>query len=62
MSPPNSAPAATAVPLTAVQPAPQPAYRRILPLRTRNIPGDTILIDGVSPDHKATDILAALSP
>ena len=39
-----------------------PAYRRILPLRTRNIPGDAILIDGVSPDHKATDILAALSP
>lgn len=39
-----------------------PAYRRILPLRTRNIPGDAILIDGVSPEHKATDILASLSP
>jgi uncharacterized protein (DUF1330 family) len=34
------------------------AYREILPLRTANSKGDVILIDGVSPDHKATDILA----
>jgi uncharacterized protein (DUF1330 family) len=35
-----------------------PAYREILHLRTENSKGDVILIDGVSPDHKATDILA----
>lgn len=35
-----------------------PAYRRILPLRMDNSKGDVILIDGVSRDHKATDILA----
>lgn len=34
-----------------------PAYRRILPLRTRNSEGDVILIDGVDQDHRATDIL-----
>ena len=39
-----------------------PAYRHILPYRTRNIPGDAILIDGVSPDHKATDILPKALP
>jgi uncharacterized protein (DUF1330 family) len=35
-----------------------PAYRRILPLRTEHSRGDILLIDGVSDDHKATDILA----
>jgi uncharacterized protein (DUF1330 family) len=34
-------------------------YRRILPLRTRNSSCDVILIEGVEPDHRATDILAA---
>ena len=34
-----------------------PAYRAILPLRTRNSDGDVLLIDGVEDDHKATDIL-----
>lgn len=38
-----------------------PAYRQILPLRTRNARGDVILIDGVSPDHRATDILADIA-
>ncbi|MBJ6128292.1 DUF1330 domain-containing protein [Microvirga splendida] len=37
-----------------------PAYRRILPLRTRNSRGDVFLIDGVTDDHKATDVLAGL--
>jgi uncharacterized protein (DUF1330 family) len=37
-----------------------PAYREILPLRTRNSKGDTFFIDGVSDDHRATDILAGL--
>ncbi|MBS1166214.1 MAG: hypothetical protein H6R00_2239 [Proteobacteria bacterium] len=35
-----------------------PAYRAILPLRTGNSSGVAILIDGVDPDHKATDILS----
>jgi uncharacterized protein (DUF1330 family) len=35
-----------------------PAYQAILPLRTANASGDVILIEGVGPDHKATDILA----
>ena len=34
-----------------------PAYQAILPLRTRNVRGDTILIEGVGSDHRATDIL-----
>ncbi|MGO4387597.1 DUF1330 domain-containing protein [Microvirga sp. 2YAF29] len=34
-----------------------PAYREILPLRTGNSKGDVILIEGVSRDHKAPDIL-----
>lgn len=34
------------------------AYQAILPLRTRNSIGDVILIDGVSADHRATDVLA----
>ncbi|MFX7747971.1 DUF1330 domain-containing protein, partial [Acinetobacter baumannii] len=35
-----------------------PAYQDILALRTDNSEGDTILIDGVSADHRATDVLA----
>jgi uncharacterized protein (DUF1330 family) len=35
-----------------------PAYQDILPLRTAHSKGDVIFIDGVSDDHKATDILA----
>ncbi|WP_230532524.1 DUF1330 domain-containing protein [Microvirga roseola] len=35
-----------------------PAYRRILPLRTGNSRGDVIFADGVSEEHRATDILA----
>ncbi|MFJ5805524.1 DUF1330 domain-containing protein [Streptomyces sp. NBC_01426] len=30
-----------------------PAYQEILPLRTDNIPGETILVDGVAPDYDA---------
>jgi uncharacterized protein (DUF1330 family) len=37
-----------------------PAYRRILPLRTKNSKGDVFLIKGVSADHKATDVLAVI--
>ena len=37
-----------------------PAYREILPLRTNNSRGDVFLIEGVDPDHKATDILAGI--
>jgi hypothetical protein len=35
-----------------------PTHRKILPLRTDNLSGDAILIEGVDPDHKATDILS----
>jgi uncharacterized protein (DUF1330 family) len=28
-----------------------PGYQEILPLRTNNIDGDAILVDGVEPDH-----------
>jgi uncharacterized protein (DUF1330 family) len=31
-----------------------PAYQAILPLRTANIAGDTILVDGVGPDYDAS--------
>jgi uncharacterized protein (DUF1330 family) len=34
-----------------------PAYREILPLRTRNSRGTVILVDGVGPEHRATDVL-----
>jgi len=34
------------------------AYRRILPLRTRNAVSDVIFIDGVTPGHRAPDVLA----
>jgi uncharacterized protein (DUF1330 family) len=37
-----------------------PAYQEILPLRTRNADGDTILVQGVGPEHLATDVLAGL--
>jgi uncharacterized protein (DUF1330 family) len=33
------------------------AYREILPLRTRNSRGTAILVDGVGPEHRATDVL-----
>lgn len=35
------------------------AYQAILPLRTENSQGDVILIDGVSADHCAADLLPA---
>ncbi len=35
-----------------------PAYRAILPLRTENSVADVILIDTVSPGHRATYILS----
>ncbi len=35
-----------------------PAYQEILPLRRGNSQGDVILVDGVGPEHRATDILA----
>ena len=34
-------------------------YQQILPLRTRNAEGSAILVDGVSPEHRATDVLEA---
>jgi uncharacterized protein (DUF1330 family) len=37
-----------------------PAYRLILPLRTRNSRGGVFFIDGVSADHRAADILSEL--
>lgn len=30
-----------------------PAYRELIPLRTRHIPGDVLLIDGVAPGYEA---------
>jgi uncharacterized protein (DUF1330 family) len=35
-----------------------PAYREILPLRTRNSDGVVIFVEGVDRTHKATDVLA----
>ncbi|MGW7001784.1 DUF1330 domain-containing protein [Streptomyces sp. NPDC054933] len=35
-----------------------PAYQEILPLRTENSVGDVVLVQGVSPEHHATDVLA----
>ena len=32
-------------------------YQEILPLRTDNAEGSAILVDGVGPDHRATDVL-----
>ncbi|WP_116138540.1 DUF1330 domain-containing protein [Trinickia diaoshuihuensis] len=37
-----------------------PDYQKILSLRTENSAGDVIVIDGVPPDHKATDILGGI--
>lgn len=34
------------------------AYQRILALRTDHAEGDVMIVDGVPPDHRATDILA----
>jgi uncharacterized protein (DUF1330 family) len=34
------------------------AYQRILALRTDHAEGNVIIVDGVPPDHRATDILA----
>lgn len=34
-----------------------PAYREILPLRLEHSTGPAILVDGVGPDHRATDVL-----
>lgn len=36
-----------------------PAYQAILALRTEHSQGDVILIDGVSADHRAADLLSA---
>ena len=35
------------------------AYRRIAPLRRHNTDGAVIIMDGVPPTHRATDVLAA---
>jgi uncharacterized protein (DUF1330 family) len=35
-----------------------PTYREILPLRLEHSTGPVILVDGVEPDHLATDVLA----
>lgn len=37
-----------------------PGYRAILPLRTRNSEGAAIIVQGVGPEHLATDVLAGL--
>jgi uncharacterized protein (DUF1330 family) len=37
-----------------------PAYQAILPLRTRNSDGVAVIVQGVEPEHLATDILADL--
>jgi uncharacterized protein (DUF1330 family) len=34
-----------------------PAYQAILPLRTANARGTALLVQGVAPDHKATDVV-----
>lgn len=33
------------------------AYQEILPLRAQNASGEVFLIEGVDPDHRATDVL-----
>ena len=35
------------------------AYQQILPLRVGNSRSDVILVDGVGPEHRATDVLDA---
>jgi uncharacterized protein (DUF1330 family) len=37
-----------------------PAYQEILPLRTTNIEGDTIIVDGVPPNYDAAHTAAVL--
>jgi uncharacterized protein (DUF1330 family) len=37
-----------------------PAYQEILPLRTNNIDGDTIIVDGVPPNYDAVHTAAVL--
>ncbi|MCZ7439472.1 DUF1330 domain-containing protein [Micromonospora sp. WMMC241] len=37
-----------------------PAYQEILPLRTRNIEGETIILDGVGPDYDAARTAARM--
>ncbi|MFB6810996.1 DUF1330 domain-containing protein [Streptomyces sp. NPDC056387] len=37
-----------------------PAYRALAPLRTRHIPGELILVDGVPPGYDASKTAAAL--
>jgi uncharacterized protein (DUF1330 family) len=37
-----------------------PAYQAILPLRTNNIDGDTIIVDGVPPNYDAAHTAAVL--
>jgi uncharacterized protein (DUF1330 family) len=37
-----------------------PAYREILPLRTDNIEGSTLIVDGVAPDYDAGRTAARL--
>ncbi len=34
-----------------------PAYQAILPLRTENTTSTVFVVDGVGPDHRATDVL-----
>jgi uncharacterized protein (DUF1330 family) len=39
------------------------AYQSIVQLRTNNSVGEVVLVDGVGPEHRATDILSdAVSP
>ena len=42
---------------TAIRWYESPAYQEILPLRTDNSDGTAIIVDGVGPDHRATDVL-----
>ena len=37
-----------------------PAYQEILPLRTRHIEGDTVIVPGVGPDYDARKTAAAM--
>jgi uncharacterized protein (DUF1330 family) len=37
-----------------------PAYQEILPLRTRHIDGEAIIVQGVQPDHDPAKVAAAL--
>ena len=34
-----------------------PAYREILPLRLENSVGPAVIVDGVGPEHRASDLL-----